>query len=44
MFRVSVFYDIHEEVHTGLNANLQSEILNPNVGPNDENLSKTASL
>ena len=36
MFRVSVFYDIHEEVHTGLNANLKSEILNPNVGPNDE--------
>ncbi|WP_269079244.1 TonB-dependent receptor domain-containing protein [Paraglaciecola psychrophila] len=36
MLRVSVFYDINEEVRTGLNTNWQSEISNPNVGPNDE--------
>jgi outer membrane receptor for ferric coprogen and ferric-rhodotorulic acid len=36
MLRVSVFYDINEELRAGLNANWQSEISNPNVGPNDE--------
>jgi outer membrane receptor for ferric coprogen and ferric-rhodotorulic acid len=36
MLRASVFYDINEDVRTGLNANWQSEISNPNSGPNDE--------